>query len=194
MCHKTAFDFICDACQKGYLTQVGVCEHYYHKHLNKHLYFCKKCNKGFHFKSKRSNHKKACPKEDEEDKFLGELELDPELEVMFRRRQPIEMDVPDEVLEFAMREEEECRKVTEVIRADVGESKEGEPEPGPEVEPVAECGTGKQTVTAEIPEPVKQFQPLQADQGEDNDDGEGDEEYQPEPQEEEEEDDDDDEN
>ena len=53
MCMKTDFDYICDACQKGFHTDYRVWEHYYQEHKKEHLYFCTLCGKGFFHKSKK---------------------------------------------------------------------------------------------------------------------------------------------
>ena len=92
MCGKTIPEFICEACDKGFHQEVGVREHYYHEHLKKFLYHCTKCNKGFHFKSRKSNHKRVCPNKDEPDKYHGKIDLDPELEKTFKRRKLVEID------------------------------------------------------------------------------------------------------
>ena len=86
MCLKTEFDFICDECQMGFHTDYGVREHYYQVHKKEFLYFCTKCSKGFFHKSKKSNHKKACPKKDEVDTHAARALYDEELEKTFKRR------------------------------------------------------------------------------------------------------------
>ena len=58
-------------------------EDYVKVYLEKFLYFCKKCNQGFHHKSNRSSHRNACPNTDGPDKYPGMLDIDPELEKNF---------------------------------------------------------------------------------------------------------------
>ena len=64
-------------------------QHYYKVHLKQYLYFCRKCNEGFYYKSYRSTHKNACPKKDEPDLFEGNLQVPPEIMQKFRRRTQI---------------------------------------------------------------------------------------------------------
>ncbi|MCG8621250.1 MAG: hypothetical protein MJE68_04495, partial [Proteobacteria bacterium] len=97
MCQKTEFDFICDGCQKGFYTDDGVHEHYYEKHLKQFLYFCTQYGKGFHHKSKRSNHKNACPKKDAEETFAKRAPYDEKLELTFLCRQKVNIDIPEKV-------------------------------------------------------------------------------------------------
>ena len=96
MCGKTVLDYICDTCEKGFHTENGVREHYYQTLLKQFLYHCTKCNKGFYFKSKKSNHKKACPNINDEEKYKGKADLDPELEKTFQRRKLVELDTDKE--------------------------------------------------------------------------------------------------
>ena len=107
MCMKTAFDYVCEACQKEFHTDYGVREHYYQEHKKEHLYFCTKCNKGFFHKSHKSYHKKSCPKKDEEDRFAKRAPYDAELELTFKRRQRVE--IPPEVAEIALQQQESDR-------------------------------------------------------------------------------------
>ena len=68
-CMNTNYDYICNACQKQFHTDYSVREHYYQEHKKEHLYFCRRCGKGFFHKSYKSNHKKICPKKGQEEKF-----------------------------------------------------------------------------------------------------------------------------
>ena len=103
-CMKTSFDYICDACQKEFLTNYGVREHYYQEHKKQFLYFCPKCNKGFYHKSHKSNHKKSCPNKDGEDKYTTRAPYELELELTFKRRQRVE--IPPQVAEIALQQQE----------------------------------------------------------------------------------------
>ena len=78
-------DFICDECEKEYFSDTTLIEHYVKVHLKKFLYFCKKCNQGFHHKSNRSSHRNTCPNKDGPDQYPGMLDIDPELEKKFRQ-------------------------------------------------------------------------------------------------------------
>ena len=97
----------------GFHTDYGVREHYYQVHKKEFLYFYMKCGKGFFHKSKKSNHKKACPKKDEEDTHAPRALYDEELEKMFKRRTRVEVDVPEEVLDLTKQyqaENKECEE------------------------------------------------------------------------------------
>ena len=106
---NTNYDYICDACQKQFHTDYGVREHYYQEHKKEHLYFCTRCGKGFFHKSHKSNHKKICPKKGQEEKFDPCAPVDEELELTFKRRQRVPLDIPPAVREIAESEEAECR-------------------------------------------------------------------------------------
>ena len=106
MCMKTNFDYICDGCQKGFHTDYGVGEHYHQEHKKEHLHFCMLCGKGFFHKSNKSLHKKGCPNKGGEEKFAARAPYDAELELTFKRRQRMEIDIPLDVAEIARQEEE----------------------------------------------------------------------------------------
>ena len=127
MCMKTDFDYICDGCQKGFHTDYGVREHYYQEHKKEHLYFCTLCGKGFFHKSKKSLHKKGCPNKGGEEKFAARAPYDAELELTFKRRQRMEIDIPPDVAEIA-RQEEESARAAEQLEEELEKAKEDDPE------------------------------------------------------------------
>ena len=106
MCMKTDFDYIYDACQKGFHTDYAVWKHYYQEHKKEHLYFCTLCGKGFFHKLKKSLHKKGCPNKGGEEKFEARAPCDTQIELTFKQRQRMEIDIPQEVAEIARQEEE----------------------------------------------------------------------------------------
>ena len=122
MCGKTVPDYMCEECGKGFHQENGVREHYYQAHLKRFLYNCTKCNKGFYFKSKKSNHKKACPNINDEEKYKGKVDLDPELEKTFQRRKLVELDTDKERSEDS--EEEEEKDKTGEEKDKTGEEKD----------------------------------------------------------------------
>ena len=126
-CMKTDFDYICDGCQKGFHTDYGVREHYYQEHLKQFLYFCRLCNKGFYHKSKKSLHKKGCPNKGGEEKYEGRAPYNAELELTFKRRQRMEVELPPEVLDLA-REEQESEQAVQQLELQEWKEKEKEEE------------------------------------------------------------------
>ena len=64
-------------------------------------------------KSKKSNHKKACPKKDETDTHAARALYDADLEKTFKRRTRVEVDVPQEVLDLTKQYQEEENKECE---------------------------------------------------------------------------------
>ena len=100
MCQKTEHDFICDGCQKGFYSDDAVREHYYEHHLKQYLHFCTRCGKGFYHKSKRSNHKNACPNKGGEEKYAKRAPYDEKLELTFQRRQQVNV-IPEDVQAIA---------------------------------------------------------------------------------------------
>ena len=103
-------------------TDYGVWEHYYQEHKKEHLYFCTLCGKGFFHKSKKSLHKRVSPNKDREEKFAARAPYDAELELTFKRRQRMEVDVPPEVAEIA-RQEEESVQAAELLEAELEKEK-----------------------------------------------------------------------
>ena len=126
MCMKTNFDYICDGCQKGFHTDYGVRGHYYQEHKKEHLYFCTLCGKGFFHKSKKSLHKKGCPNKGGEEKFAARAPYDAELELTFKRRQRMEIDIPPDVAEIAR--QEESARAAEQLEEELEKAKEDDPE------------------------------------------------------------------
>ena len=121
-CMKTNFDYICDVCQKGFHTDYGVKEHYYQEHKKEHLYFCTLCGKGFFHKLKKSLHKKGCLNKGGEEKFATRAPYNEELELTFKQRQRMEVDIPLEVAEIA-RQEEESVQAAELLEAELEKEK-----------------------------------------------------------------------
>ena len=80
---------MCEKCHKGFYSEVSVREHYYKEHLKTFLYFCPKCNLGFHQNSRKSDHKKSgkCPQKDSPDQFQPRAPLNQTLELTFKRRE-----------------------------------------------------------------------------------------------------------
>ena len=132
-CRKTEFDYFCDKCGKGFHREVGVREHYYHEHLQKELYRCVYCGKKFFFKSYRSKHKTACPNLDGPILYEPEIKRDPELEKSFKKRERVDVEIPEDVLEYAAQieaeEEEELQRCIEEEK-EKGKGKEKEKEKG----------------------------------------------------------------
>ena len=65
--------------------------------------------KGFFHKSHKSNQKKICPEKGQEEKFNPCAPVDEQLELTFKRRQCVPVDIPPAVREIAKSEEAECR-------------------------------------------------------------------------------------
>ena len=100
-CLKTERDFICEDCNKAYYSDTTLMQHYYKIHLKQYLYYCRKCNEGFFYKSYRSTHKNACPKKDGPDLYEGNPQVPPEIMKKFRRRKKIQVtDTPSDVMEI----------------------------------------------------------------------------------------------
>ena len=132
-CMKTDFDYFCVGCAKGFHTDYGVRKHYYKGHKKEFLYFCMKCGKGFVHKSKRSNHKSVCDKKDqEEEEYPARAAYDEELELTFKRRQRVPVNIPPEVPEIAVREEQECREAKENLEKELRESAKKKKKASPE--------------------------------------------------------------
>ena len=68
-----------------------------------------RCGKGFFHKSHKSNHKKICPKKGQEEKFDPHAPVNEELELTFKRKQYVPVDIPPAAREIAESEEAECR-------------------------------------------------------------------------------------
>ena len=92
-CGKVDAEHFCDSCGKGFAQENGVREHYYHQHTNITLWFCQKCGKGFNFKSNKSTHLKTCPLKDGPDKYVPRTPYDAVLEVTFKKRQAVPLQV-----------------------------------------------------------------------------------------------------
>ena len=76
-------------------------QHYYKVHLKQYLYFCRKCNEGFYYKSYHSTHKNACPKKDGPDLYEGNLQVPPEIMQKFRHRTQIQVTAtPSDAMEI----------------------------------------------------------------------------------------------
>ena len=106
---------------------MGWGEHYYQVHKKEFLYFCTKCGKGFFHKSKKSNHKKVCPKKDGADTHAASALYDEELEKTFKRRTWVEVDVPEEVLDLAKQyqaeENKECEEASAALQKELKKDK-----------------------------------------------------------------------
>ena len=71
-CLQPIPQFICEKCHEGYFSERAVREHYYKIHVQKDLYHCKQCNKGFAHLSRMSSHKDKCPNKGEADIIIQE--------------------------------------------------------------------------------------------------------------------------
>ena len=75
--------FICNVCNAAFYEKDPLKMHYYRDHLKTFLYFCRKCSKGFMYKSRLSTHNNACPNKEGDDIYPGKALVDPELEKKF---------------------------------------------------------------------------------------------------------------
>ena len=92
-CGNSIRQFVCEKCHKGFYSEVSVREHYYKEHLKTFLYFCPKCNLGFHQNSRKSDHKKKgkCPQKDSPNQFQPRAPLNQTLELTFKRREIVQI-------------------------------------------------------------------------------------------------------
>ena len=98
---KVQRDYMCKESNKAYYSDSTLMQHYYKVHLKQYLYFCRKCNEGFYYKSYRSTHKNACPKKDRPDLYEGNLQVPPEIMQKFRHRTQIQVTAtPSDAMEI----------------------------------------------------------------------------------------------
>ena len=95
-CGKKVPEFFCEECGKGFFHENSVREHNYHQYTDKFLWYCTKCEEGFHFKSNQSKHKTACPNPNRPDKFQGRIPYDQAIEATFQKRQAIPVQIPQQ--------------------------------------------------------------------------------------------------
>ena len=90
-------EYFCDECPSSFYWLNPLREHYYKMHVKKFLYRCTKCGKGIHYKSRMPDHNRKCPKKDGEDKYVGKLPYDEEIESKFVKRKavPVVLDQPE---------------------------------------------------------------------------------------------------
>ena len=107
-CLKNTPEFFCDQCDEWYFWPNTMREHYYKEHVGIFLYHCRKCNQGFHWKSRIPAHKNACPNKDGPDVYEGRAPWDEKIEEKIKRKKAIPVNIPKEVLKIA--EEEFARE------------------------------------------------------------------------------------
>ena len=59
------------------------------------MYHCRKCGKGFHWKSRIPHHNKKCPNKDGPDQYEGRLPYDKKVEEKFQRKKAVPVDLED---------------------------------------------------------------------------------------------------
>ena len=123
-CRRIEFDFICDDCGKGFHTDYGVREHFYQQHKKEYLYFCTRCGKGFYHKGHKSIHKKTCPNAGENEKFAPRAPIDEALELTFKRRQRVVIDMPQELEEELKQDQSESEKAQKFLEMEMAKDKE----------------------------------------------------------------------
>ena len=87
-------EFFCDECDGSFFLPNTIREHYYKEHVKKYLYRCRKCGKGFHWKSRIPDHNKKCPMKDGPDQFEGKLPYDENIEKKFQRKKAVPLVLP----------------------------------------------------------------------------------------------------
>ena len=107
-CLVSEKQFICDVCNAAFKEKDSLRMHYYRDHLKTFLYFCKKCNKGFMYKSRLSGHKNACPNKEGDEIYPGKAPVDPELEKKFVRRKAITVDADVQKALDILEEQNRC--------------------------------------------------------------------------------------
>ena len=127
MCMQTEYGFICDTCMMGFHTDFRVREHFYQEHKKEHLYFCTRCNKGFYHKSHRSNHKKSCPNKDQPEIYPSRAPVDEKLELTFKRRQRVPVEVAN-IAQQEIQKEQESELAAQCLEAEIEKEKEKEQE------------------------------------------------------------------
>ena len=108
-CLKQDPEFICEKCNKGYFWENTLREHYYKTHMDITLYYCTKCGQGFHYRSRVSGHRNACPNKNGPDLYQPRAPFDEAIEETFKRKTAIPVAIPQAVLDAA---EEEMGKIT----------------------------------------------------------------------------------
>ena len=88
-------EFFCDQCNASFFWPNTICEHYYKEHIKEYLYHCRKCGKGFPWKSRIPHHKKKCPNKDGPDQYKGRLPYDKKVEEKFQRKKAVPIDLED---------------------------------------------------------------------------------------------------
>ena len=107
MCMKTDFDYICDACQKGFHTDYGVHGNIITRSIRKNTFtFVPFVAKDFFTNRKKVFTRRGCPNKGREEKFEARAPYDAQLELTFKQSQRMEVDIPQEVVEIARQEEE----------------------------------------------------------------------------------------
>ena len=59
------------------------------------MYHCRKCGKGFHWKSRIPRHNKKCPNRDGPNQYKGRLPYDKKVEEKFQRKKAVPIDLDD---------------------------------------------------------------------------------------------------
>ena len=127
-CKRTEYDFFCNECGKGFHTDYGVREHFYQQHKKEYLYFCTRCGKGFYHKGHKSTHKKSCPNVGGIEMHAPRAPIDEALELTFKRRQRVEIDLPQEVEEELQQDQSESVKAQKMLELEMAKEKAKEKE------------------------------------------------------------------
>ena len=127
-CKRIEFDYICDDCGKCFHTDYGVHEHFYQQHKKEFLYFCTRCGKGFYHKGYKSMHKKSCPNVGEIEKYAPHAPIDEKLELTFKCRQRVQIDLPKEIEEELQQDQSESVEAQKMPDLEMAKEKEKEKE------------------------------------------------------------------
>ena len=97
-CQVKEPEFFCDQFDASFFWPNTIREHYYKEHIKKFLYHCRKCGKGFHWKSRIPRHHKKCPMKDGPDKYEGRLPYDEKVEEKFKRKKAVPFEIPQDLI------------------------------------------------------------------------------------------------
>ena len=106
-CQVKEPEFLCDKCDGSFFWSNTICKHYYKEHIRQFLYRCRKCGKGFDWKSRIPDHNKICPMKDGPDKYQSKLPYDEKVEEKFKRKKAVPLVLPEDDLQPSEQEQQQ---------------------------------------------------------------------------------------